>query len=64
MVVAIVPCATCRGYVGRDVAVFSEEVAGMGPASGGVPCDQHLIHFLLLHKGYGGVKAKESEYTF
>ena len=55
VVVTTVPHSACRGYVNPLAALRVGEVAGARPSSGSLPRSEHLIHFRLLHEGYGGV---------
>ena len=64
MVLTIVPRAACRGYVGLVASAPVGEVAEVRPLGGNLPRTEHLIHFRLLHEGYGRVYEKEFEYFF
>ena len=52
---SVVPNPTDRGNLGEDIPGRIGEVAVMGPSRGGYPKAEHLLHFLLLQEGYGGV---------
>ncbi len=55
MVLTIVPHAAYRGYVDLVASFPVKEVARVSPPGGRLPRTEHLIHFRLLHEGYGGV---------
>ena len=51
----IVPNPTSRGDLGEDIPGWIGEVALVGPSRGGYPKAEQLLHFLMLHEGYGRV---------
>ncbi len=64
MVLAIVPHAAYRGYVDLVASFPIKEVARVSPPDERLPRTEHFIHSRLLHEGYGGVQAKDFEYSF
>ena len=55
--------ATCGYRVWVLVGVAGEKVALTFPSFWGLPEIEHLVYFLLLHKGDRGVKSEESKYA-